>query len=103
MDIRSLCGKKHSIPLWIVQNNILAVSNMRVSSVVLDIRRGELENLMKVLTGPDPFIDIEKAMRRSVNLMLSVLHGSKILNTFSTTRCDELLQDSQSNFPSLTN
>ena len=46
---------------------------------------------------PVPFIDIEKAMSKSVNLMLSVLHGSKILNTFSTTRCDELLQDSQSN------
>ena len=38
-------------------------------------------------------------MRRSVNLMLSVLYGSKILNTFSTTRWDELLQDSRSNLP----
>ena len=39
-------------------------------------------------------------MSRSVNLMLSVLHGSKILNTFSTTRWEELLQDSRSNLPS---
>ena len=47
-----------------------------------------------MISAPVPFIDIEKAMSKSVNLMLSVLHGSKILNTFSTTRCDELLQDS---------
>ena len=52
---------------------------------------------------PVPFIDMEKAMSRSVNLMLSVRHGSKIRKTFSTTRSDELLSDPQSNLPSLVN
>ena len=41
---------------------------------------------------PVPFIDIEKAIRRSVNRMLSVRQGSKILKMFSTTKWEELLK-----------
>ena len=41
---------------------------------------------------PVPFIDIEKAISRSVNRMLSVRHGSKILKMFSTTKWEELLK-----------
>ena len=44
------------------------------------------------LLPPVPFIDIEKAINRSVNRMLSVRHGSKILKMFSTTKWEELLK-----------
>ena len=44
------------------------------------------------LLSPVPFIDIEKAISRSVNRMLSVRHGSKILKMFSTTKWEELLK-----------
>ena len=44
------------------------------------------------LLPPVPFIDIEKAISRSVNRMLSVRQGSKILKMFSTTKWEELLK-----------
>ena len=51
---------------------------------------------------PVPFIDIEKAISRSVNRMLSVRHGSKILKMFSTTKCEELLKVECSEWHNLT-
>ena len=54
------------------------------------------------LHAPVPFIDIEKAIRRSVNRMLSVRHGSKILKMFSTTKWEELLKVECSEWDNLT-
>ena len=54
------------------------------------------------LLPPVPFIDIEKAINRSVNRMLSVRHGSKILKMFSTTKWEELLKVECSKWHNLT-
>ena len=54
------------------------------------------------LLPPVPFIDIEKAISRSVNRMLSVRHGSKILKMFSTTKWEELLKVEYSEWHNLT-
>ena len=54
------------------------------------------------LLSPVPFIDIEKAISRSVNRMLSVRHGSKILKMFSTTKWEELLKVECSEWHNLT-
>ena len=51
---------------------------------------------------PVPFIDMEKAISRSVNRMLSVRHGSKILKMFSTTKWEELLKVECSKWHNLT-
>ena len=53
------------------------------------------------LLPPVPFIDIEKAINRSVNRMLSVRHGSKILKMFSTTKWEELLKVDRSEWQTM--
>ena len=60
-----------------------------------------IEMTFKLLP-PVPFIDIEKAISRSVNRMLSVRHGSKILKMFSTTKWEELLKVECSEWRNLT-